>query len=417
MDSRKSAERAAASGACRTCRTSRTRRSASTRRCGSAWKRIARTRSARRATRRWTRLGSDSRTSTRSARGARKRADSRSTRLASCRTGRRSTGPVELVGVLRSQQRRVRAGFVRANVDHTRWAEASRRPIGRPSGRSPRVIAAADYRFSSVVLRDRQQPALPDAEGTQGTNMIITKKTLSRRTVLRGMGACLALPVLDAMTPALTAAVAAEKARAHDVHLRPERHGDEGLDAGSGRRRLRDDAHPQRVRALPEGHARADGPDGPQRQCARRRRRRSRARRRQASSPAFIRRRRRARTFEAGISVDQVAAERHRLGHAAALARAGLRGLAHGRQLRLGLQLRLHQQPLVARAVDAESRRRRILARCSSGCSAPTTSRCRPRCARSGWPIARASWIRCRIRCARCSAPSAAPTGTSWTST
>ncbi len=38
--------------------------------------------------------------------------------------------------------------------------------------------------------------------------MIITKKTLSRRTVLRGMGACLALPVLDAMTPALTAAVA-----------------------------------------------------------------------------------------------------------------------------------------------------------------------------------------------------------------
>ena len=46
---------------------------------------------------------------------------------------------------------------------------------------------------------------------------------------------------------------------------------------------------------------------------------------------------------------------RHRLGHAAALARAGLRGLAHGRQLRLRLQLRVHQQPLLARAVDAES--------------------------------------------------------------
>ena len=35
--------------------------------------------------------------------------------------------------------------------------------------------------------------------------MFITKKALSRRTVLRGMGATLALPVLDAMAPALTA--------------------------------------------------------------------------------------------------------------------------------------------------------------------------------------------------------------------
>jgi len=35
--------------------------------------------------------------------------------------------------------------------------------------------------------------------------MFITKKALSRRTVLRGMGATLALPVLDAMAPAVTA--------------------------------------------------------------------------------------------------------------------------------------------------------------------------------------------------------------------
>src|SRR5262245_52350640 len=32
--------------------------------------------------------------------------------------------------------------------------------------------------------------------------MIITKKALSRRTILRGMGAALALPYLDAMVPA-----------------------------------------------------------------------------------------------------------------------------------------------------------------------------------------------------------------------
>ena len=36
--------------------------------------------------------------------------------------------------------------------------------------------------------------------------MIVTRKAISRRTVLRGMGAAVALPLLDAMVPALTAA-------------------------------------------------------------------------------------------------------------------------------------------------------------------------------------------------------------------
>ena len=35
--------------------------------------------------------------------------------------------------------------------------------------------------------------------------MFVTKKALSRRTLLRGMGAALALPLLDAMVPAMTA--------------------------------------------------------------------------------------------------------------------------------------------------------------------------------------------------------------------
>jgi len=38
--------------------------------------------------------------------------------------------------------------------------------------------------------------------------MIVTKKALSRRTVLRGMGAAVALPLLDAMIPAMAAAAA-----------------------------------------------------------------------------------------------------------------------------------------------------------------------------------------------------------------
>ena len=35
--------------------------------------------------------------------------------------------------------------------------------------------------------------------------MIITKKAISRRTMLRGIGATLALPLLDAMVPPMTA--------------------------------------------------------------------------------------------------------------------------------------------------------------------------------------------------------------------
>ena len=39
--------------------------------------------------------------------------------------------------------------------------------------------------------------------------MIITKKALPRRTFLRGIGATLALPLLDAMVPAFSAVAAA----------------------------------------------------------------------------------------------------------------------------------------------------------------------------------------------------------------
>ena len=43
--------------------------------------------------------------------------------------------------------------------------------------------------------------------------MIITKKALPRRTILRGLGTAVALPLLDVMVPALTA-LAQTEARA-----------------------------------------------------------------------------------------------------------------------------------------------------------------------------------------------------------
>ena len=51
--------------------------------------------------------------------------------------------------------------------------------------------------------------------------MMITKKALSRRTVLRGLGVSLALPFLDAMVPALSAAAAARPAQRYGFFYLP----------------------------------------------------------------------------------------------------------------------------------------------------------------------------------------------------
>ena len=56
-----------------------------------------------------------------------------------------------------------------------------------------------------------------------------------------------------------------------------------------------------------------------------------------------------------GISVDQIAAQHIGAGDAVRLARARVRRFANGRQLRLRLLLRLHQQPRLARAGDADA--------------------------------------------------------------
>src|SRR5205823_6692509 len=60
------------------------------------------------------------------------------------------------------------------------------------AGRLPRVCSHP---------RTREEHAVSDED----VAMIITKKALPRRTFLRGMGASLALPLLDAMVPSMTA--------------------------------------------------------------------------------------------------------------------------------------------------------------------------------------------------------------------
>src|ERR1700683_2059634 len=59
---------------------------------------------------------------------------------------------------------------------------------------SRRMAAGSKPIISGIISRDRGRPRA----------MVITKKYLSRRTMLRGMGVSLALPLLDSMVPAQT---------------------------------------------------------------------------------------------------------------------------------------------------------------------------------------------------------------------
>ena len=51
--------------------------------------------------------------------------------------------------------------------------------------------------------------------------MFVTKKAISRRTVLRGMGTAVALPLLDAMIPAFAPAAATKPVRRFGVVYHP----------------------------------------------------------------------------------------------------------------------------------------------------------------------------------------------------
>ena len=141
-------------------------------------------------------------------------------------------------------------------------------PAASPSP-SPTSSATLD-----APARDRASRRSRDASNEERRVMIITRKHLHRRTFLKGIGAAIALPMLDAMTPALAAAgQGREGAAAAGLHLRAERRRHGRLDAGGRRPRLRVLAHPEAARAVPRatrscspasrtsnGNALGDGP-------------------------------------------------------------------------------------------------------------------------------------------------------------
>ena len=144
----------------------------------------------------------------------------------------------------------------------------------QPTVRSIVRNAAADqHRWSSVILGIVDSPGVPDAPDGgvtdpsrhEDTDMkdtnFITTRPLSRRTVLRGVGATVALPFLDAMAPGVSALTrpAAAPIRRFQAIFVPKRDGDGVLVADHGGARLRAHADPAAPGAVPGSDARVLG--------------------------------------------------------------------------------------------------------------------------------------------------------------
>ena len=178
--------------------------------------------------------------------------------------------------------------------------------------------------------------------------MIITGKSLPRRTFLKGVGAAVALPFLDSMVPAHgRAGKGRQGADPAGVPLRAQRHRHEELEHRDGRRDPgRAPADPQAARGVPQRLHPARQPDAQQRPRAARRRRRSRpvlglVPDRHPGQEDHGR-----HQGEHFLRSDHREQDRARDAVRVARARHGRR--APGGRLRLRLFVRLHEQPRVA---------------------------------------------------------------------
>ncbi len=272
-------------------------------------------------------------------------------------------------------------------VDRERRRPARRPLLGvRARHREQRAVSDA-HRGAAGSNRRGQRPLTSAC--TWRLSMFISKKHLSARTVLRGMGATVALPFLDAMVPA-AAAQREDRGRAG-------RRGFAAIEMVHG-------AAGSSVEGLAKNYWSPvkDGPISTSRSACRRSRRFATTSRSSAtptwpmpsglaapevggdhnrSSAVFLTASHPKRTegsdILAGVSIDQIYAQALRSGHAAAVDSAvhRERGLDL-RRLRLRLQLRLLDGDLLGIADDAVRRASEIRGSCSSGCSA--TARPRP---------------------------------------
>ena len=196
--------RAAAAAAARCAGAARQeRRAASGSPCVRGSRSTAATRRAPPVTRRWTRSGLRSSTSTRSANGGRSTKRRPPIDASGALPGGETFQGLEGLAVAAPRPPRT----VRRDGGRTaaRLLARPRRRVLRSSDATPDRSRCERRRLSLVVDHpgDRQERAVSDAKSRI---MIITTKAVPRRTILRGLGASLALPLLDSMVPALTAA-------------------------------------------------------------------------------------------------------------------------------------------------------------------------------------------------------------------
>ena len=186
--------------------------------------------------------------------------------------------------------------------------------------------------------------------------MLITKRHLSRRTVLKGMGVTAALPLLEAMIPAGTACAktaAKGKVRLAAIEMVHGAAGssaygaeDEHVVAGGHRPQLRPDA---RARCRRSSRCASTSPSSATPTCAwpRRSRRRKSAATTSAPAPCSSPRRIPKQTMgsdvRAGISLDQLYAQRFGQDTPIPVDAAVHRAGRSGRRLRIRLLVRLHR--------------------------------------------------------------------------
>ena len=246
-------------------------------------------------------------------------------------------------------------------------------PVG---GERLPVLPAGARNCGEPAFRDAPWRGSESRAATNGRfgwrKAVITGKHLARRTFLRGLGAAIALPLLDAMTPAFAAASRLGAANA------PRRMAFVYVPNGIIMKDWTPAAEgaafelPRILKPLEPYREQRDGalrPDAQHRPRAGRWSRRPCPRRRQfpdRRASQEDRGRRHSRRHLGGP--DRRAEDRQR--HTLRFARTGLRRRPAGRQLRFRLQLRLQQQHLLAHRHPRRCRRRSIRARCSSACSA-----------------------------------------------
>ena len=199
--------------------------------------------------------------------------------------------------------------------------------------------------------------------------MIITGKSLPRRTFLKGVGAAVALPFLDSMVPAFAAPAKAPSSPG--LPVRAERHRHEELERAAGRRVRRAAPHPQAARGVPRRHDPDRQPDQQQRPRPARWRRRPRPLRRVVPHRRAGQEDHRRHQGEHLVRPDHRQQDRSR--DALRVARARHGRFAPGRRLRL--RAIPAPTPTTWRGAARRSRCRRSSTRAcsSSACSAPAS--------------------------------------------